>query len=549
MVFGLPTPVSSMDAFQKGFGFDAGLMKEILARKQLSQQMKIHEDDLAMRKAAAARAGANSDLNRMILQERLKSLHNQNDPMYKINTLKQMMAAFGGGEKKLPTEQESYIPSIGGMGDTSQPMPSLNLESSIPSAPNMPSISYSPDSFIPSYNDPTVTQQEDKPQQLESFIQQALSQNNAPAIPQMNEQAVSPYEASQSGQGGLDMETIKNSPILRGWFKKKFGFDPGAPTPQTPEEKLNNQIRLHQENRAFDIAHPTASTTAQTNEQKAANHYKALVNDPNASPAEVEHAKSAWDAAAFGRTKQLDQGLAEHRKLQEQRAHWNSKTQQMKDHDIAIGQGAGFSGDETQAWLESGKQLKDLLYQHGYKNESDIEPIYQLTKANQTQYNNQKLASNEAAYLSKFIKNATGDYAYKVKGYSPSLIKDQLFGMNEDKQARYLAARGLAPELINLRLVLANAKSTVAAQNQLREKAMTDMKVFEPLVSEKTWVKMQDIMDNELQNMFKQSRKGFSEPSTSYPTNQSTKKETVKGTKVINGVTYYPDGQGGWEHD
>lgn len=546
MVFGLAAPTTGLDALQKGFGFDSGLMKEILARKQLAQQMQIHQDQLAMQKAAAARASqAASDAHRLAMMKL--------DPNREINELKRLIAAFGA--PKEATEQASYIPSIAGFGNTNQSIPSIDdsgLESSVPSAPVFPSISYNPDSFIPSYNDPTVTQREQKPQQLESFIQNALQQNNASSMPQINDQAVSDYDSAQSKANGIDMEAIKNSPILRGWFKKKFGFDPGAQPAQTPEEKLQEKLRLHQENRLFDIEHPNTTNRgiAQTNEQKAANHYKALIADPNASKDEIEHAKAAWDAASFGRTKQIDQGLAEHRKLQEQRAHWNSKTQQMKDHDIAVGQGAGFSGDETQAWLESGKTLKDLLFQHGYKNESDIEPIYQLTKANQTQYNNQKLASKEAAYLSNFIKNATGDYAYKVKGYSPSLIRDQLSGKNEDAQARYLAARGLAPELINLRLVLANAKSTVAAQNQLREKAMTDMKVFEPLVSAKTWTKMQDIMDNELQNMFKQSRKGFDAPAKSYPTNsQKAPPPSVKGTKIINGVTYYPDGQGGWEHD
>lgn len=363
MVFGLPTPVSSMDAFQKGFGFDAGLMKEILARKQLSQQMKIHQDDLAMRKAAAARAGANSDLNRMILQERLKSLHNQNDPMYEINNLKQMMAAFGGGEKKLPTEQESYIPSIGGMGDTSQPMPSLNLDSSIPSAPNMPSISYSPDSFIPSYNDPTVTQQEDKPQQLESFIQQALSQNNAPSgsIPQMNEQAVSPYEAAQSGQGGLDMETIKNSPILRGWFKKKFGFDPGAPTPQTPEEKLNNQIRLHQENRAFDIAHPTAAKeTALHGEARDAADLERLKKEAGENSEVYQNAKAQYDAK-----------LDAKKDLRDLRARTKAglKVGEKEFFDQETGEPLGkeIPLTEKERDAEQGNTLFNELYPHVYK--------------------------------------------------------------------------------------------------------------------------------------------------------------------------------------
>lgn len=188
---------------------------------------------------------------------------------------------------------------------------------------------------------------------------------------------------------------------------------------------------------------------------------------------------------------------------------WNSLPVNAKSHMIAIGQGAGFSADETIRWLKSGKPLKDLVFQHGYKDENEVDPIYELTGSSQTQLQNRIFASKEADYLSKFIRNATGEYAGTVAGYSTKLLKDQLSHKNEEGQAKYLAARGLAPELGNLRLTLANAKSTVSAQNQLREKAMLDMKAFRTLVTPKVWGRMQEVMDDELQKMFKQARTGF----------------------------------------
>lgn len=249
--------------------------------------------------------------------------------------------------------------------------------------------------------------------------------------------------------------------------------------------------------------------SSKTSLEKAQDYASQLDSQFGKDSEQAKLAHAYVEKVAHGTQKQKDLALEQHREKLDNRALWNSLPANAKAHAIAIGQGAGFSADETVRHLASGGSMKDLLYQHGITDESQVEPVYQLTTAAQTQLLQRQFASTEADYLSNFIRKNTGEYARTVAGYSPKLIHDQLSGKNEDQQARFLAARGLAPELVNLRLVLANAKSTVHAQKMLSDKAMLEMHNFKSLVSPKIWNKTQKIMDDTLQKMFKQAKTKF----------------------------------------
>lgn len=290
----------------------------------------------------------------------------------------------------------------------------------------------------------------------------------------------------------------------------------------------NNEYDLLQKSILASLQPKTAANkvspleTAQDYAHRQAQQY-------GADSKEAKIANDYVDKVAHGTQTKKDVSLMKHREHQDNIALWKSLPAPAKSYAIAIGQGAGFSGDETAKWLASGKSMKDLLFQHGINDESEVEPVYQLTGSAQTQLLQRQFASKEADYLSKFITDATGDYARTVAGYSPKLIQEQLAGKNEEQQARMLAARGLAPELINLRLVLANAKSTVSAQNQLRDKAMLDLKNFRTLTTPKVWTRMQQIMDSELQNMFKHAKTGFGQKVSSALTKDKAKDNDPAG--------------------
>lgn len=58
----------------------------------------------------------------------------------------------------------------------------------------------------------------------------------------MQEAQQAPQQSTQV-QGGT-FDALKQNPMLRGFFKHKFGFDPLAAVPQSPQEKLQDKMKL-----------------------------------------------------------------------------------------------------------------------------------------------------------------------------------------------------------------------------------------------------------------------------------------------------------------
>lgn len=273
MALNIPLPGDYGTAFNNGVNSGGSLfsriMQPIIERERMKQAEAHFQEQLKLQKAAAARAGANSDLQRKLLMQKL-------DPMRDINQLKLLMREFGGEGKsqQQPTNQASYIPEI-------EQLLGRGNQSSIPSIPRglgaeqsfMPSIGANlgqAQSFIPSAGK-TLGQEENQfPALAAKFA--AMNQGQ---IPKFNEQAISPMEAAQGqGKGGLDMEAIKASPVLRGWFKKHFGYDPAT---QTQEEKDRAALQLFQDKEDYKTAHPRPSASGLTEADRAAD--RALKRD------------------------------------------------------------------------------------------------------------------------------------------------------------------------------------------------------------------------------------------------------------------------------
>ncbi len=299
MALNIPLPDLPGTGFLKGVDTGSSmfskLMNPVVQRENMARQWKQHLDSLALQKAAAGRASqAASDAHKLAIMKL--------DPDYEINQLKRMLAAFSGGKAKQETQEQSYMPSIQkyfGREGEQVPPETEGMESEIARAPQFPSISYAPESFIPEIYDPIAGTMQKKEQPLNSFIQSAmpgLGGVQAESIPAINEQAVSPYEAAKSSDNGLNMDAIKKSPILRGWFKKHFGIDPGAPTAQTPEEKLLEKLQLHQENRLFDIEHPTNKEAALSGPARDAASLAKLKKDAGENSEVYQNAKAQYDA-------------------------------------------------------------------------------------------------------------------------------------------------------------------------------------------------------------------------------------------------------------
>lgn len=186
---GIPLPGQPIDSLLKGVDTGGSLfsriMNPILSREQMAQRQKQFEEEMALRRAQFARSGANSDVQRAILEQQLQHLRNSNDPMYEFNQFKAMQDMLGGGQgggmqQPIPTDMMGQ-----GMGVFS-------------------------------------------PEGLQSAQDMASMQQ-----PQQNEQ-------------GINLDALRQNPLLRGFFKHKFGYDPFS-LPQTPEDKEASQIKTFRE--------------------------------------------------------------------------------------------------------------------------------------------------------------------------------------------------------------------------------------------------------------------------------------------------------------
>lgn len=100
MALNIPNTDLPGNSFLKGV--DTGstmfsrLMQPVLEREKQKQQAEQFAQELALRKQAAARAGANSDLQRQIMQENLLKLKHSNDPKWAMQQLQEKLDYIQG---------------------------------------------------------------------------------------------------------------------------------------------------------------------------------------------------------------------------------------------------------------------------------------------------------------------------------------------------------------------------------------------------------------------------------------------------------------------
>lgn len=199
MALNIPNVGSPADALMKGLNTGSTLysraMQSILEREKQKQAEEHFKQQMAMREKEFARSGANLGLQRALLMENLKKARNANNPMYEFNQYKALQDMLTGGQ--------------GGQGgqQNAQPMPTAETGEGMGM--------YSPEG-----------------------LQEAQQQpQTAPSMP--------------SGMSGGNLEALRQNPILRGFFKHKFGIDPLAEAPMTQEQKNASALNLFREKEAI----------------------------------------------------------------------------------------------------------------------------------------------------------------------------------------------------------------------------------------------------------------------------------------------------------
>lgn len=214
MAINVPMPDLPGTSFLKGIDTGSSmftrLMQPILQREQQKQLDEHFKKEFALKQAAAGRASALQPLHQQMLQEQLLALKHKNDPMYEINQWKALQDMIMGGG--VPGGNPAGVPG------NQEPAPTQEMGEGMGM--------FSPEG-----------------------LQQAQSMPQAPQLPE------------GGNMGGVNLEALRKNPMLRGFFKHKFGVDPLAPMAQTPEQKqaaaidlFKEKEKIKQNNKAGDIA-------------------------------------------------------------------------------------------------------------------------------------------------------------------------------------------------------------------------------------------------------------------------------------------------------
>ncbi len=421
---------SLLKGVNTGSSMFTNLMHPILEREKQRQLEQHFQEQLKLSKAAAGRAA-----------QAAADAHKKMDPMYEIQQLQRVMQAFNGGGNTLQ-----------GQGMQQQSMPTQEQGQGM-------------GMFTP----------EGLGQAQEQAFQQPLQASNAPA------------------QNGLDMEVIKNSPILRGYFKKHFGIDPAAGE--------------------HNILHGPA---------RDASDLAKLKKEAGENSEVYQNAKSQYDAS-----------LDAKKDLRDLRARTKAglKAGEKEFFDpqsgIPLGKEIPLTAKERES--EEGNILFNEFYPIAYKGaapfsgEGSVRRLEQAASNYKTDPKARKLIDNlllSDKVMAATIVNEASTLRAGKQNQTYNQLKESLSAQDIPKVIKKLVKEYQLPPGAMLHASMRYQKLLSDARKKARKSTPATQKLF---------------YNPEMQ--------------AQYEAQQNESMTPAEGSKVINGITYYPDGQGGWEHD
>jgi hypothetical protein len=276
-----PTPGTGLQGLLQGMQTGGNFMHQIMQsrlererQKQLAEQFK---QELELKKQIESRLGANQGLNRQILQEQLLNLKHKNDPNWEYDQFNKIFGVNSGNQNTPPsnmpnTSVANQYPDLHKMfsGEGAFPQGTIetgNLDlSNRPQVPNPEggtSTVYSmsigtPEGevLIPRVSqDGRILTPEQAKEQYRSTgqhmgIYSSVDEANRAAEAIHNDQAkmIEQKQAASVGAtpGSNLIETLKNDPVKRAYFRYKYKFDPVTEIKQTPEQKLEDKKQLEE---------------------------------------------------------------------------------------------------------------------------------------------------------------------------------------------------------------------------------------------------------------------------------------------------------------
>lgn len=189
--------------------------------------------------------------------------------------------------------------------------------------------------------------------------------------------------------------------------------------------------------------------------------------------------------------------------------NWAHSPLDVKNYQVAQLAGAGIDPSEAVQQLTSGKTVSEILNDKGFDPSNPPSPDFLPTKGNIQQLNSRKSAMAAVNQLGSYVREGLGPYSQTIMNYSPSQIADSLSGMNRDQQVKFLAARGIVPELTTMRLSAAGGKVTVHAIEAMQDASLNNIKVLRPLISGDVWKDVQSEIDKQINNAMSASNSSY----------------------------------------
>lgn len=227
--------------------------------------------------------------------------------------------------------------------------------------------------------------------------------------------------------------------------------------------------------------------------------------------------------------------------------------------DAVLAQAAGMGYDPTEAskQLIEGKSLKDLAEAKGFDFNNMPTPVYPTTKNALAQIQKRQQAVTEINTLNPILTDAIAPYAQTFKGYSPRQIADAMNGDDPEKQAKYLAAKAVMPEMSALRTKAMGGDVGVEAIKLIQDASMGHIQSFNSLVKPEVYKRANELVDHWIEQaatsantvglktygkdpqvqQLADSMQTTAQPKTSAPAGT---------TRVLNGQTYIKNGDQ-WE--
>jgi hypothetical protein len=190
--------------------------------------------------------------------------------------------------------------------------------------------------------------------------------------------------------------------------------------------------------------------------------------------------------------------------------NFRSMTAPEKAREVAIAAGMGYEPLEAMKKFNSGLTNKDLANQLGVDLNS-VQPIYAPTSSETNKIISRGAFLKELKSLDDDVRNSIGPYGKTILGYSSKQIMDGLKGMNPEGQAKFLAARGLIPELNAIRLRVMGGQVGIGALDELKESSLGNIKAVESVVTPEVRSRATELMAQYIEKAVNEYNKSFQE--------------------------------------